>query len=196
MVSPTLTIQGFSVFRIDWPARWQSLLHLLTVFHCFVSFIWLPVRFRILFKINLLTYKTLHEKQPVYLPSILAASLPSCSLTSDKNDSLSVLRVKTNTGARAFHSCAPCLWNNLQLAVRSATAVATFKRHLKTSLWLGLSPIGTSMPDGLLMLQNCFFNFAVEHWFSCRATEPGFTGDISTIEIWLIDLGWTTYKWF
>ena len=28
---------------------------------------WLPVRFRILFKINLLTYKTLCEKQPVYL---------------------------------------------------------------------------------------------------------------------------------
>ena len=26
---------------------------------------WLPVRFGVLFKINLLTYKTLHEKQPV-----------------------------------------------------------------------------------------------------------------------------------
>ena len=34
---------------------------------------WLPVRFRILLKINLLTYKTLREKQPVYLHSILAA---------------------------------------------------------------------------------------------------------------------------
>ena len=38
---------------------------------------WLPVRFRILFKISLLSYKTLHEKQPVYLHSMLAASLPS-----------------------------------------------------------------------------------------------------------------------
>ena len=36
----------------------------------------LPVRFRILFKIHLLTYKTLHERQPVYLYSTLAASLP------------------------------------------------------------------------------------------------------------------------
>ena len=37
----------------------------------------LPVRFRILFKINLLTYKTLREKQPVNLHSMLAASIPS-----------------------------------------------------------------------------------------------------------------------
>ena len=40
---------------------------------------WLPVRFRILLKINLLTYKTLSEKQPVYLHSMLAASIPSSS---------------------------------------------------------------------------------------------------------------------
>ena len=67
---------------------------------------WLPVRFSILFKINLLTYVTLREKQPVYLHSILAASLSSLSLRSNNNNSLSVPRVKTNTGARAFHSCA------------------------------------------------------------------------------------------
>ena len=28
-----------SVYRIDWPTWWQSLLHLLAVFHCFVPFI-------------------------------------------------------------------------------------------------------------------------------------------------------------
>ena len=44
------------------------------------------------------------------------------------------------------------------------------------------------MPDGLLMLPNCFFDFAVEHWFDCNTTEPGFTGDIGAMEIWLIDL--------
>ena len=30
-------------------------------------------------------------------------------------------------------------------------------------------------------------DFAVEHWFGCRATEPGFTGDIGAIEVCLID---------
>ena len=71
---------------------------------------WLPVRFRILFKINLLTYKSLREKQPVYLHSMLAASIPSRSLRSNNDNSLSVPRVKTNTGARAFLSCAPRLF--------------------------------------------------------------------------------------
>ena len=31
MVLPTLTSQGFSMFGIDWPVLWQSLLHLLAV---------------------------------------------------------------------------------------------------------------------------------------------------------------------
>ena len=38
-VLPTLTSQGFSLFRTDWPAWGQSLLHLLAAFHCFVTFI-------------------------------------------------------------------------------------------------------------------------------------------------------------
>ena len=92
-------------------------------------------RFRILVKINLLTYKTLPEKQPVYLHSMLAASIPSLSLRSNNDNSLSVPRVKTNTGARAFHSCAPSLSNNLQLSVHSAIWVATFQKHLKTHLF-------------------------------------------------------------
>ena len=54
---------------------------------------WLPVRFRILFKINLLTYKTLSEKQPVCLHSMLAASIPSRSPRSKNDNSLSVPRV-------------------------------------------------------------------------------------------------------
>ena len=37
------------------------------------------------------------------------------------------------------------------------------------------------------MLRNCLLDFFVEHWFGCRATEPGFAGDIGAIEVWLID---------
>ena len=96
---------------------------------------WLSVRFRILYKFNLLTYKILHEKQPVYLHSMLAASLPSRSLRSNNDNSSSFSRVKTNTGARAFHSCAPFLWNNLPLSVHSAISVATIKKHLKTHVF-------------------------------------------------------------
>ena len=96
---------------------------------------WLPVKFRISFKISLLIYKTLHAKQSVYLHSMLATSLPSCSLRSSKGISLSVPRVKINTVARAFHSYATSLWNNLPLSVRSAISLATFKKYLKTHLF-------------------------------------------------------------
>ena len=115
-------------------------------------------------------------------------SLPSHSLRSNNDNSLSVPRVKTNTGARAFHSCAP-------VSLEQPAAVCPFSHFScylyeiseDTSLWLGLSPIDTVTPHGLLMLRNCFLDFAVEHWFGCRATEPGFARDIGAIEVWLID---------
>ena len=40
---------------------------------------WLPVKYRVHFKICLLTYGALHEEQPVYLRSLMATSLPSPS---------------------------------------------------------------------------------------------------------------------
>ena len=96
---------------------------------------WLPVKYRVHFKICLLTCKALHEKQPVYLHSLIATSLPSLSLRSNRGITLSVPRTRTNTGARAFSSCTPSLRNNLLLSVRSATSVATFRRRLKTYLF-------------------------------------------------------------
>ena len=99
------------------------------------SFHWPPVKYKVHFKICLLTYKALHEEQPVYLRSLIATSLPSRSLRSNRGITLSVPRIRTNTGARAFSSCAPSLWNNLPLSVRSATSVATFRRRLKTYLF-------------------------------------------------------------
>ena len=72
---------------------------------------------------------------PSLLRSLIAISLPSRSLRSNRGITLSIPRIKTNTGARAFSSCAPSLWNNLPLSVRSATSVATFRRRLKTYLF-------------------------------------------------------------
>ena len=60
---------------------------------------WLPVKCRILFKITLLIYKAIHQKQPAYLRSMLAVSLPSRSLRSNRGISLSVPRVRTNSAA-------------------------------------------------------------------------------------------------
>ena len=91
----------------------------------------IPVQYRLHFKICLLTYKALYEEQPIYLCSLIATSLPSRSLRSYRWITLSVPRIKTNTGARLFSSCAPSLWNNLPLSVCSVI----FRRRLKTYLF-------------------------------------------------------------
>jgi len=96
---------------------------------------WLPIKFRIKFKICLLTYNTLSEKQPGYLNAILTPSTPARSLRSHNGINLSVPRVKTKTGARAFYSGGPTLWNKLPVSVRSAPSTATFKQRLKTHLF-------------------------------------------------------------
>ena len=102
---------------------------------------WLSLKYKVHFKICLLTYKALHEEQPVYLHSLIATSLPSRSLRSNRGITLSIPRIKTNTGAKAFSSCAPSIWNNLPLSVRSVTSVATFRRRLKTYVFdLAFSP--------------------------------------------------------
>ena len=85
-------------------------------------------------------WQHLREKQPAYLHSMLAASIPSRSLRSNNDNSLPVPRVKTNTGARAFHSCALSLWNNLPLSVRSGISVATFKKYVNTHLFDSACP--------------------------------------------------------
>ena len=118
---------------------------------------------------------------------MLAASLQSHSLRSNKGISLSVPRVKTNTDTGAstlvpylFRITSHCLSVQPFQLLPSLTSA-------DTSLWLGLSPIDTSMPNGQLMWWNSFLNFAVEHWFSSCATEPVLAGNIGVIEICLSD---------
>ena len=109
MVSPTLTSQGFTACT-ELTGLLGDSLPLTRSVPLLRSLHWLPIRFRTLFKINLLTSKTRCEKPCVYLHFMLAASLPAYSLRSSKGISLSVPRVKNGTGARAFYSCVPSLW--------------------------------------------------------------------------------------
>ena len=96
---------------------------------------WLPVNFRIQFKINLLTFKTLTTSQPAYLHDMLSFSTSRRSERLSRGRLLSVPRIKSKIGARAFSSCAPHLWNSLPLSVHSASSVASFKKQLKTYLF-------------------------------------------------------------
>ena len=97
---------------------------------------WLPVRFRILFKINLLTYNTVHEKNSLFIST---PCLPHCSHPVHW-DRTKVI-VCQSLGSRPTHvqelfTLVLCLfWNNPPLSVCLAILVVTFKKHLKTHLF-------------------------------------------------------------
>ena len=96
---------------------------------------WLPVVFRIQYKINFLTYRLLTDKQPSYLFSLISKAIPSRSLRTNHGCLLSVPRTKTKTGERSFSVCAPLLWNRLPLSVRSSDSSEIFCKRLKTYLF-------------------------------------------------------------
>ncbi len=97
---------------------------------------WLPVELRIVFKINLLTYKCLHNLAPKYLTDLLAVYSPGRTLRCNLDKKLKTQKYNTsNYGLRAFSIHAPRLWNDLPDFVRLAPSVHVFKSRLKTHLF-------------------------------------------------------------
>ncbi len=97
---------------------------------------WLPVEYRVQYKILLLTFKALHGEGPDYLHDLLSVHTPGRALRSANQNILVVPRTRLRTyGDRAFSVAAPKLWNNLPLQLRRAPSTTTFKRQLKTHLF-------------------------------------------------------------
>ena len=78
---------------------------------------WLPVNDRIIFKLLLLTYKSLNGLATVYINELLHHYTPRRSLcSSDSRHSTFLVIPKTTTvtyGDRSFAAIAPKLWNQL-----------------------------------------------------------------------------------
>ena len=98
---------------------------------------WLPVQFRIKFKILLFVYKSLNGLAPGYVLNMLQHKpVSSYALRSDKKHLLMEPKSKTATyGDRNFRNVAPRLWNLLPLKIKMAPSVNSFKTHLKTYLF-------------------------------------------------------------
>ena len=98
---------------------------------------WLPVHKRIIFKILLLVYHTLHTSAPTYLQNSLHVYQPLRRLRSSDTSShtLQTPRIKHSWGNRAFSYIGPKLWNDLPHALRQMSSLATFKSSLKTHLF-------------------------------------------------------------
>lgn len=98
---------------------------------------WLPVSKRIIFKLMLLTFKSVNHMAPKYLADLLHAYIPRRTLRSSADHlRLEEPRFRTDSyGGRAFSVCAPGLWNRIPLEVRESPSLDVFKSRLKTYLF-------------------------------------------------------------
>ena len=96
---------------------------------------WLPVNYRIKFKLSSLTYRALAIHQPPYLASLLHFSNIPRQLRSSTSQQLSIPRTKLNLGKRAFSVAAPIIWNELPTTLKSCESLVPFHKHLKTYLF-------------------------------------------------------------
>ena len=93
---------------------------------------WLPVHYRIKFKLALLTYKTLNYKEPIYLYNLLKYCSSSKNLRSESRQLLVLPKSRSKLGSRAFSVSAPSLWNSLPIEIRLSDSVFSFRKKLKT----------------------------------------------------------------
>ena len=93
---------------------------------------WLPIQYRIQFKILLLVYKSIHGEGPAYLASMLEEYRPSRHLRSAGQSRLVEPRVHRKYGERAFSVAGPRLWNELPPHIKRLKTVPSFKSALKT----------------------------------------------------------------
>ena len=100
---------------------------------------WLPIKYRIEFKILLITFRTLNFLAFTYLSSLISLRLPSKYNLRNSSDNLLLsyprFKSKATLGDRSFTCAAPKLWNALPFDIRSASTVSIFKAKLKTHLF-------------------------------------------------------------
>ena len=82
---------------------------------------WLPIKYRIQFKIVLLTFKCLYELAPQYLVDLIAVA-PSQDIILGPGMQL----------CGVSQSMVPKLWNSLPAKIRNTQTLTSFKQALKT----------------------------------------------------------------
>ena len=97
---------------------------------------WLPVQYRIQYKILLLTFKALHGSAPEYIRALIRPKVSTRVLRSSNHMLLEVPPTRLKTyGDRTFSKCAPVFWNSLPSDMRQISCLETFKSQLKSQLF-------------------------------------------------------------
>ena len=96
---------------------------------------WLPIKFRIQFKVLLLVYKALNGLAPKYIKELLVPYKLRRHLRSEAKGLLDEPRTRLKFGDRAFSISAPRLWNALPQHLKDSTSCQAFKKCLKTHIF-------------------------------------------------------------
>ena len=96
---------------------------------------WLPVKYRIIFEVVLLTFKVLHGVAPHYLKTVLQSYIPFRSLRSETGKLLIIPKAQRKLGCHSFAVAAPKLCNELPVNIRTTTSIVSFRSSLKTHLF-------------------------------------------------------------
>ena len=98
---------------------------------------WLPVKFRLQYKLVILVYKCLYSDGPAYLSSLLEEYHPSQNAGSTKARLYEPF-VHKRCGERAFSVAGPKLWNALPESLRKSNSFDVYKKSLKPHFLSGL----------------------------------------------------------
>ena len=99
---------------------------------------WLPVKYRIDFKILLITFKAIHGQASLYIQDLI--TVKQCSRYSLRSNDGVLLahpncKSLSTLGDRSFYIAAPTLWNSLPCEVRNSSSLSSFKTSIKTILY-------------------------------------------------------------
>ena len=96
---------------------------------------WLPIKYRIDYKIASLTHTLLTEQQPMYLSELIHNYTPSRELRSSEMNLLATPRTHLKLSDQSFTAAAPTVWNSLPNHLRTTKSHKSFCSALKTHLF-------------------------------------------------------------
>ena len=115
IIRPLQNIQNSAARLILGLSKFEHITQALQQLH------WLPIRYRIQFKIMTVVYKAVHTTAPEYICDMIESKQSKYSLRSVNGINLREQRSHLKTcGDRAFSVCAPKLWNSLPSEVRTS----------------------------------------------------------------------------
>lgn len=93
---------------------------------------WLPINYRIDYKVATLAYKLRSTGSPAYLLPAVRNYTPTRQLRSSSQFLLYKPDVRTETARRAFSQSAPSVWNSLPANIRSSETYGQFRTAIRT----------------------------------------------------------------